>query len=58
MNNTNTENNEHGLLAYSIILVTNKGEPEAIIHSDQGVHYTHSEYRKRAKDVTSWKLSR
>lgn len=25
--------------------------PEAIIHSDQGVHYTHPEYQKRIKDL-------
>jgi len=30
MTNTYTENNERGLLPYPIILVANKGEPEAM----------------------------
>ncbi|MFP7335921.1 helix-turn-helix domain-containing protein [Shouchella clausii] len=30
MINSNTENNERGLLPYPIILATNKGEPEAM----------------------------
>ncbi|PAD58669.1 transcriptional regulator [Bacillus sonorensis] len=30
MINTNTENNERGLLPYPIILAANKGEPEAM----------------------------
>ncbi|MEH7344220.1 IS3 family transposase, partial [Bacillus sp. JJ1532] len=25
--------------------------PEAILHSDQGVHYTHPEYQKRVKEM-------
>ena len=25
--------------------------PEAMIHSDQGVHYTHPEYQKRVKEL-------
>ena len=28
--NSNTENNEHGLLPYPIILAANKGEPDAM----------------------------
>ncbi len=25
--------------------------PEALLHSDQGVHYTHPEYQKRVKEM-------
>ena len=25
--------------------------PEAMIHSDQGVHYTHPEYQERVKEI-------
>ena len=33
------------------LVLHNKLHPEAILHSDQGVHYTHPEFQKRLKEL-------
>ncbi|WP_444541737.1 helix-turn-helix domain-containing protein [Amphibacillus sediminis] len=48
MSNTNTENNERGLLPYPIIIAANKGEPEAmkIVVQHYGSYMTSLSMRK------------